>query len=220
MKNARGHLCGTVINKHVVDAAVGFNGDLFLEYKFAIQASSAATVKRLIEQTHGAPFRRAARRHHVSNRDGRQGSKFLDNIAAAFFRLLRFRGIGKFRGRPGRNIAEMFVSKGKSLRKIHISKNQQYRVIGNVISAEKRLDIGQACRVQIGEVTVKIMSVRPIAKRDRRHIKPWKAAVGLIHYVDAHLFFHNVPLVAEIFIIDLERAHTVGFEPQNAFQRI
>ncbi len=59
------------------------------------------------------------------------------------------------------------------------------------------------------------MRVGPIAIRDGRKIEPWKSAVGLVQNVDADFFLHHVALVAQILIIHFQRAHAIGFKPQN-----
>ncbi len=64
------------------------------------------------------------------------------------------------------------------------------------------------------------MRVGPVAEGYRRHIQPRKAAIGLVHHVDADFFLHHVALVAKIFVVNLERAHAIRFQPQNAFQRV
>ena len=103
---------------------------------------------------------------------------------------------------------------------IDVSENQQDRIRWRVICLEEFLDVLQSGRVEIVEIAVEIVGVRPIAIGDRRKIEPGKTAVGLIEDVDAHFFFHDVALVAQIFVVHLERAHAVGLEPQDALQRI
>ena len=82
------------------------------------------------------------------------------------------------------------------------------------------LHVGERRGVEIGEISVEIVRVGPVAKRDGRQIEPRKAAVRLVHHVDADFFLHHVALIAEIFIVHFERAHAIGFEPEDAFQRV
>ena len=82
------------------------------------------------------------------------------------------------------------------------------------------MHVGERGGVEIGEITVEIVGVGPIAEGYRRKIQPRKAAVGLVHHVDADFFLHHVALIAEIFVIYLEGAHAIGFEPQDAFEGI
>ncbi len=104
--------------------------------------------------------------------------------------------------------------------RIDVSENQQNRIRRRVICFKEFLDVIQSGRVQIVKIAVKIVGVRPIAIGDRRKIEPGKTAVGLVEHVDAHFFFHDVALVAQIFVVHLQRAHAVGLEPQDALQRI
>ena len=108
VQDARDHLRGAVVAEDVVDAAVGFDGDLFFEHQFAMQASGAAAVQRLIEQGHGAPIARAARGHRVADGHGRQRAEFFFDVTATLFFLFRLGGIGKRRRRPSGNIGEIF----------------------------------------------------------------------------------------------------------------
>jgi len=158
----------------------------------------------------------SARRHHVSNGHAGKVPNFSMTIAA-FCGLLRFRGIANF-GRPGRNIAEMSFSESKPLRKIDVSKNQQNGVVGNVVRAKKRLDITRLAASR-SRSRRKNCERSPNCETRQVAYQAMKAAVGLIHYVDAHFSFTTSP-GCEILVIDLERAHTVSFEPQNAFQGI
>ena len=82
------------------------------------------------------------------------------------------------------------------------------------------MHVGESGGVEIGEITVEIVGVGPIAEGYGRKIQPRKAAVGLVHHVDADFFLHHVALIAEIFVVHLEGAHAIGFEPQDAFERI
>ena len=85
---------------------------------------------------------------------------------------------------------------------------------------EEFLHVGERGSVEIGEIAVEIVGVRPVAERDGRKIEPRKAAVGLVHHVDADFFLHHVALIAEIFIVHFERAHAVGFKPEDAFEGV
>src|SRR5229473_60740 len=60
VQNAGGHLRGAVEAENVVNAAIGFNRDLLFEDEFAMDASRASAVQRLIEQRHGVPIEGAA----------------------------------------------------------------------------------------------------------------------------------------------------------------
>jgi len=44
VQDAGGHLRGAVVGENVVNAAFGFDGDLFFEYEFAMDASRAAAL--------------------------------------------------------------------------------------------------------------------------------------------------------------------------------
>ena len=85
---------------------------------------------------------------------------------------------------------------------------------------KKSLHVGERCSIEIGEIAVKIVGVRPIAESDRREVEPGKPAVGLIHHVHADFFLHHIALVAQIFVVHLQRAHAIRFEPQHAFQGV
>ena len=82
------------------------------------------------------------------------------------------------------------------------------------------LHVGERGGVEIGEIAVEIVRVGPVAKRDGRKIEPRKAAVGLVHHVDADFFLDDVALIAEIFVVHLQGAHAVGFEPEDAFEGV
>jgi hypothetical protein len=82
------------------------------------------------------------------------------------------------------------------------------------------LYVGKSCGVEVSKIAVKIMRVGPIAKRHRRQIEPGKTAVGLVHDVDADFFFDHIALIAQIFVVNFEGAHAIGFEPEHAFQSI
>ena len=103
---------------------------------------------------------------------------------------------------------------------VDVSEDQQDRIRGRVIRLEEFLDVIQSRGVEIVKIAVKIVGVRPVAVGDRGKIEPGKSAVGLVEHVDADFLFHDVALVAQIFVVHLERAHAVGLEPQDALQRI
>ncbi len=104
--------------------------------------------------------------------------------------------------------------------RIEIADHHQYGVIRRVVRVEEFADVGQRGGVEIGEIAVEIVRVGPIAKSDGRQIEPGEAAVGLVHHVDADFFFDDVALVAKVLVVDFERAHAVGFEPEDALERI
>src|ERR1700752_1673104 len=47
MKNSRGQLSRSVIDEDIVDAAIGFDGELLFEHQLAVYAAGAATVQGL-----------------------------------------------------------------------------------------------------------------------------------------------------------------------------
>ena len=85
---------------------------------------------------------------------------------------------------------------------------------------EKSSHIVRICGIEIGEIAVEIMSVRPIPKRDGRQIEPREAAVRLIQNVYANFLFHNVALISQILIVHFERAHAISLKPKHALERI
>ena len=111
-------------------------------------------------------------------------------------------------------------ARAKAFGRLEIAEHQQHGVIRRVVGVKEFLHVGERGGVEIGEIAVEIVRVGPVAKRDGRQIEPRKAAVGLVHHVDADFFLHHVALVAEIFVVHFQRAHAIGFEPQDAFQRV
>ena len=103
---------------------------------------------------------------------------------------------------------------------IHVSEDQQDGVRWRVVRLEEFLDVIERGGVEVVEVPIKIVRIRPVAVGDGRQIEPRKSAVGLIEDVDAHFFLHDVALVAQILIVHLEGAHAVRFQPEHAFEGI
>ena len=101
-----------------------------------------------------------------------------------------------------------------------VAEHQQHRVRRRVVGAEELLHVAERGGVEVGEIAVEIVRVGPVAKSDGRHIEPGEAAVGLVEHVDADFFLDDVALVAQIFVVDLQGAHAIGFEPQHAFERV
>src|SRR5262249_19110825 len=100
------------------------------------------------------------------------------------------------------------------------AKYQQHGVVRNVVGTKECLHIGQAGRIEVGKIAIKIVRVGPVPKGDGRHVEPREASVGLVHDIDSDFFFDHVALVAQIFVVDLEGAHGVSFQPQNTLERV
>src|SRR2546430_17186777 len=64
--------------------------------------------------------------------------------------------------------------------RLHVAKDQQGGVVGRVVGFEKRLHVGEAGGVKIGEITIEIVGVGPVTESDGRKIEPGKTTVGLI----------------------------------------
>ena len=103
---------------------------------------------------------------------------------------------------------------------VDVAENQQDRIRRRVVRVEEFLHVGERGGVEVVKVAVKIVRIGPIAKRHGRQIEPGKAAVGLIEHVDANFFLDDVALVAQIFIVHFQGAHAVGFQPEQALERI
>ena len=119
-----------------------------------------------------------------------------------------------------RNVFEIFLREGEALRRFHVSDDQEDRVVGRVVSVKEGLHVGERGGIKIGEVAVEIVGVGPIAESYWRKIEPRKAAVGLVHHVDADFFLDHVALIAQIFVVYFQSAHAIGFEPKHAFERV
>src|SRR6185437_8881915 len=104
--------------------------------------------------------------------------------------------------------------------RIYVADHDQHSVVGRIVGIEKRADVGERSGVEIGKVAVKIVRVGPVAKRDGRQIEPGKAAVRLVQNVDADFFFDDIALIAEVFVVDFEGTHAIGFEPKNSFESV
>ena len=219
VENARDHLRGAV-GFDDVRAAVGFDGDLLFEDEAAIDAPDAAAVQRAIENRRGVPIGIAARRNGVTDGDGREWAEFFDDFAAALFGLRRLGHVGARRQRVRGNIFEISLREGEAFGRFHVADDQEDGIVGRVVSVEEGLHVGERGGIEVGKVTVEIVGVGPIAKSDWRKIEPGKTAVGLVHHVDADFFFHHVALIAQIFVVYFQSAHAIGFEPQNAFERV
>ena len=89
MQDARHHLRRAVVAEDVVDASVGFDGDLLFENEFTMHAPRAATVQGLIEQRHRAPIGGAPFGNCIADGHGRQRSEFFFHFSAALFLLFR-----------------------------------------------------------------------------------------------------------------------------------
>ena len=116
--------------------------------------------------------------------------------------------------------AKYFCGEGEAFAGLYVAENEKHGVVGHVVGLEECLDVGKIGGVEIGEIAVEIVGVGPVAEGDRRKIEPGKAAVGLVHHVDADFFFDDVALVAQIFVVDFECAHAVGFQPEDAVERV
>ena len=164
VQNLGHHLGWSVVAKDIFDAAINFNGDLSFEDEMAIHAARAAAVQSLIQQNHRAPIRGAAGRNCVADGHGRQGAEFLFHFTTALFRLLGLARVGEWGGRSCGYIGEVFFCEGDAFVGFHVAKNQQDGIVRSVIGLKERLHVRQTGCVKIIEITVKIMSVGPIAK--------------------------------------------------------
>ncbi len=134
--------------------------------------------------------------------------------------MRRFGDIRNRRQRVRRNVFEILLGEGKTFGRIEVADHDQDGVVRRVVGVEEMLDVGERGRVEIREIAVEIVGVRPIAEGDRRQIEPGETAVGLIHHVHADFFFDHVALIAQIFVVDFESAHAVGFKPEHAFEGV
>ena len=95
------------------------------------------------------------------------------------------------------------LRKRKTFGWLEIAEHQEHGVIRRVVGVKEFLHVGERGGVEIGEIAVEIVRVGPVAKGDGRKIEPRKAAVGLVHHVDADFFLHDVALIAQIFVVHL-----------------
>src|SRR6266404_3058135 len=186
----------------------------------AIHAAGAAAVKRLVQQGHSVPVSSASRGDRVTDCHSWQGAEFFFDFAAAFFCLLGFAGIGKWRRSAGGDIPEVLFGHRKTFFGFHVAKNEEHGIVRRVVRFEKGLHVGETGGIEISKISIKIVGVGPIAKGDGRKIEPGKAAVRLVQDIDADFFFDYIALIAEILVVDLEGAHAVGFEPKNTLERV
>ncbi len=150
---------------------------------------------------------------------GKRAEFFFDFAAALFF-LFGLARIGKRRWRTGRDVAEIFLGERDPFVGLYVAEHQEHGIVGHVIGFEEGLNVEEIGGVEIGEIAIEIVGVGPIAEGYRRQVEPGEAAVRLIHDVDADFFFHYVALVAQVFVINLQRAHAICFQPQNAIKRV
>ena len=132
----------------------------------------------------------------------------------------RFADVGFGQRWAGRNAPEIAPRKNKALVGRDIADHEQHRIGRRIVSAEKLLHVIEGGRVEIGKIAVKIVRIGPVAKCDWRQVEPRKTAVGLIEDVDTDFFFYDVALIAQIFVVDFQRAHAVCFQPEDAFDRV
>src|SRR5271170_1057906 len=105
------------------------------------------------------------------------------------------------RTRACRDAFKIALRQREGLGRIDITKNEEHGIIGRVVGMEKRLYVVEIGGIEIVEVAVEIVSVRPIAKRDRRKIEPGKTAVRLIEDIDADFFFDYVALILQVLVV-------------------
>ena len=103
---------------------------------------------------------------------------------------------------------------------IDVSEDQQDRIRGRVVRLERISGRPPKSRRRDRQNRRKNCGRSTNCDRQSEEDRAREAAVGLIEHVDAHFLFHDVALVAQIFVVHLERAHAVGLEPQDALQSI
>ena len=183
-----------------------------------MHVARAATVQGLIEERHRAPIGGAAFGNVIADGHGRKRAELFFYFAAALFFLFRLARIGEWGGRAARNVAEIFLRQCHALVRFHVAEYEENSIVWHVVGLEERLNVSQISGVEIGEIAVEIVGVGPVAKGHRRQIEPREPAIGLVHHVDAHFFFNDIALVAQVFVVYLERTHAVCFQPQNAVE--
>src|SRR6202021_2264256 len=164
VQDAGGHLRGAVETENVVNAALGFDGNLFFEDQFAVNASRSAAVQGLIEQRHGVPIRGAPLGNDVGDGHGRKRADFFFDAAAALCGLGGFRGFGEGGGGASGDRAEMFFGEGEAVFWRDVAEHQQDGVARDVVGFEECLDVGEIRGVQVVKVAVKVGPVGPVGE--------------------------------------------------------
>src|SRR5579875_92801 len=201
-------------------AGAGLESNLFFENEGMIDAPGASAVENAVEDHDGVPIAVFATRREVTDGHGGNLAEFFLDFAAALFALGRLGNVGSGKPRLARNVIEEAARQGKRVALIDITDDDEHGVVGRVVGVEKSANVGEGSGVEVGEIAVKIVSVGPIAKCNRRQIEPGKTAVRAIENIHANFFFDHVALIAEIFVVNFESTHAVGFEPEDAFEGV
>src|SRR5690242_2001592 len=125
MKDLRSHLGRAVIAKNIIYPAIGLNGNLLFEDKFAVDSASSSTVQSLIQKRHGTPIRRAPFGHQVTDGHCRQRAKLLLDVAAPLLVLFRLARVSKNRRCTSGNTAKMLIGKSHGFVRFDVTENEE-----------------------------------------------------------------------------------------------
>ena len=112
----------------------------------------------------------------------------------------------------------LFYSR-KNIVGLHVADHHQHRVVRGVILLVKLLHVFDFGGVQIFELPVEIVRIGVRVESFSGQIDAEKQPIRTIQNVDSDLLFHNVALVLQVLDREIERLHTVGFEPKYRIER-
>ena len=166
-------------------------------------------------------------RHAQGNRVGVAGGDAAINVAGQRHRAtalgkeqIPFAGLGRFvvahPGRLGSPGEPAEVAPGRRQRRLmpHGSGDNQGGVVGHIISVPEPANVAGRCGAQVGERANGQPAVRMMLEQ-RGHDALGNGSIGRIEVGAATLFFDDAPLGLERVVANLQKRHTLGFEPED-----
>ena len=161
----------------------------------------------------GMPVVRDVVRHD----DSGQRPRFLDD-GAAFLRLRRFlRQVPRHGTLCLRHAREVLIHHRERLGRVEVANDDDGSVLGNVVGLVELTHVGNRRCFEIDHAADRRVLVgvgrERVVEDDLR-----QPAVRLVLDTHAALFLHHLALALERLVIDAQRRHAIGFEPQRERQ--
>ena len=123
------------------------------------------------------------------------------------------------RQRPRRQGAEVFLDLREHVRGRHVADDRDHRVVRSVVVPEEGLHVLDVRGVEVLERAVPVVGVLPLVEGLVDEVGPEEEPIGPVLHVDPDLLLHDLLLVLQVLLGEVEVLHPVGFEPQDRVER-
>jgi hypothetical protein len=118
-----------------------------------------------------------------------------------------------------RDVVEVFPYQAQRVVAPEVADQAQHRVVRRVVSPEEAADVREARLVEIVHRADRGMLIGEVRVEQLVEVLV-RQAVRLIVDAQATLFLDGLPLVVQLVLRDVERAHAIGFEEQRQLELV